>query len=133
MALRMLGPHVPLVGHLDRADLGALAAAGAAGLVDVAGLLADLDLEVADEAADLLHLAVGRAARCWGSWPTDTILGVPMQAAQSRVGKVLSYWSMCPPTVGCRLHQVGLEAGLGDIEGGLHAGDAARPRSGCWC
>ena len=34
--------------------------------------------------------------------PASTILGVRMQAAQSSVGKVLSYWAMCPPIDGSR-------------------------------
>ena len=35
-------------------------------------------------------------------WSTElcSMFGVPMQAAQSRVGNVLSYWSMWPPMVG---------------------------------
>src|SRR4030067_3141942 len=34
--------------------------------------------------------------------PTETILGVRMQAEQSKVGKVLSNWAMCPPIDGSR-------------------------------
>ena len=33
---------------------------------------------------------------------TSVIFGVRMQAAQSRVGKVLSNWAMCPPMEGSR-------------------------------
>ena len=33
---------------------------------------------------------------------TSVIFGVRMQAAQSRVGKVLSNWAMCPPMDGSR-------------------------------
>ena len=51
--------------------------------------------------------------------------GVRMQAAQSRVGKVLSNWAMWPPIDGCALDQVDREAGVGDLEGGRDAGDAA--------
>jgi len=34
--------------------------------------------------------------------PTSDIFGVRMQAEQSRVGKVLSNWAMCPPIEGSR-------------------------------
>jgi hypothetical protein len=37
-----------------------------------------------------------------GCVPTDTMRGVRMQAEQSRVGKVLSNWAMCPPIEGSR-------------------------------
>ena len=33
-------------------------------------------------------------------WAASTILGVRIQAEQSRVGKVLSSWAMRPPMVG---------------------------------
>src|SRR5512136_1473315 len=35
-----------------------------------------------------------------GCRDTSTIFGVRMQAEQSRVGKVLSSWAMCPPIDG---------------------------------
>ena len=41
-----------------------------------------------------------------GLEPHSTILGVRMQAAQSSVGKVLSYWAIRPPMDGVRSTRV---------------------------
>ena len=49
--------HVPFIGKLDRANLFALTAPGTT-IFYVARLAADFDLEIADKAADILHLAV---------------------------------------------------------------------------
>ena len=57
--------------------------------------------------------------------PVSTSLGLMVHMAQSLVGKVLSSWAMCPPMADLAFDQVDLEAGLGQVERGLHAGDAA--------
>ena len=56
--------------------------------------------------------------------PTDTILGVSIQAAQSRVGKVLYSWAMWPPMLRLPLHQIDLLSGLRQPQCRLHACDA---------
>jgi len=48
-----------------------------------------------------------------------------MQAEQSSVGKVLSNWAMCPPMLGAALDEVHRVAGVGQLQRGLQAGDAA--------
>ncbi len=50
--------HIPFVRGFDRADLGAVSAAGTVRL-HIAGVLIDIDLEVADKTADTLHLGIG--------------------------------------------------------------------------
>ena len=55
----------------------------------------------------------------------STIFGVRMHAAQSSVGKVLSYWAMRPPMEGVRSTSVTLYPADGDIERGLDAGNPA--------
>ena len=61
----------------------------------------------------------------FGWLPAVTICGVRMQAAQSRVGKVLSNWAMCPPIDGSRSTRWTREARIGDLERGRDAGDPA--------
>ena len=90
-----------LVDDLLWALLDADAAAGALGVVDVAGLLADLHLEAAHRAGHLFQLGVGVAGDVL-VLPTSDIFGVRMQAEQSSVGKVLSNWAMWPPIDGSR-------------------------------
>ena len=45
--------------------------------------------------------------------------------AQSLVGKVLSSWAILPPMLGKLLHQVDLDAHIGEVQGGLHPGNAS--------
>ena len=86
--------------------------------------LPDLDLEVADEAGDLLDLGVGEDPDV-GLEAHSTILGVRMQAAQSSVGKVLSYWAIRPADGGGALDEGHLVAGIRDVQRRLDPGDPA--------
>jgi hypothetical protein len=69
--------------------------------VDIASFLADSDREIAHISIHPFYLAPGQQV-IFGCEPADTILGVRIQAEQSRVGKVLSNWAMCPPMEGSR-------------------------------
>ncbi len=55
----------------------------------------------------------------------STIFGVRIHAAQSRVGKVLSYCAMWPPIRRRPLNQHHGIAGVGDVQGGLNPRDPA--------
>ena len=96
---------VVLVRHGDVAGHLALATAGAGGLVDELGLLADLGVvagrcrSVAAVAADASTSAYVSTSML-GWWMVAPILGVEMQLAQSSVGKTLLSRIILPPTLG---------------------------------
>ena len=60
----------------------------------------------------------------FGCFPTCTILGVRMHAAQSSVGKVLSNTGHVPADRRLLFDQIYGAARIGDIERGLNSGDA---------
>ncbi len=117
-------PRVPVVGDGDGAHLGALAAARAHALLDVARFAADRDTVVADEPAHLLDLAVGveRNVRVLGDLHH---LGGPDAGGTIEGREGLVELQHVAADGGLLLDQVDLVAAVGDVERGLHAGDAA--------
>jgi len=96
--------HVELVGNLGLlvyAGLDAIETARAEVFIHVARTAVHLHLVAAHEAIHLGDFRVGPQGDVGVGAHAD-ILGVRMQAAQSRVGKVLSNLAMCPPMVASR-------------------------------
>ncbi len=113
-----------LVGHDDGADLFAVATAGAFFGVDVARLVADANVEVARLAGDGVDLAVGQQ------------FDIQMPAGLDELGRedahraVVGGEGLVQPGHDAADGRVGLEevdllAGVGQVEGGLDAADAA--------
>jgi hypothetical protein len=109
-----------LLGALLLAD----AAAVAEVLVDVAGLLADGDGEVADVALDLLDLAPGQELDV-GMRAGGDHLGGQDAGRAVEGGEGLVELGHVAADRGVLLDEVDLEAGIGQLEGGADAGDAA--------
>ena len=93
-------------------------------LVHVAGLLADLDVEVAHRAAHLLHLGVGQQG--------DVLvlaglghLGREDAGRAVQGGEGLVELGHVAADAGALLDEVDVVAGVGQLERGLQAGDAA--------
>ena len=113
-------------GRLDRANLGAIAASVAFFNINVARILADLDLE-APGWPETLWMSASVMISIFLFRAHSTNLGERMHIAQSPVGKVLSSWAIRPPMAARRIQQVDLEAAPRQIERCLDAGDR-RPR-----
>ena len=57
-------------------------------------------------------------------WAAADMRGVVMQLAQSMVGKTLDRAIILPPMLGLSLHHAGRCSPVGQVQGGLQAGDA---------
>ena len=98
--------------------------------VDASGFLADLHGEISDKSGNLFYLTVCINIESSRAAAASTIFGVRIQAAQSRVGKVLSSWDILPPIVGRLLHDIYLVAGICDVQRSLNTGDTAADYQG---
>ena len=119
-----LEPHVEAVGSLGRALLHADLAADALGPVDHGRLLADVDGEVAHVARHLLHLGVGHERDVLVLRAVDHARREDAGRAVDG-GKGLVQLGHDPADGGLLLDDGDLEAGVGDVEGGLDAGHPA--------
>ena len=113
-----------VVDHLARALLDADAAAGALVVVDVAGLLADLHLEVAHRAADFLQLGVGQQGDVLVLADLRHLRREDAGRAVER-GEGLVELGHVAADARLALDEVDVVAGVGQLERGLQAGDAA--------
>ena len=114
---------VELTPHLHRADFGAFSAAGAYVKVDVSGFLADGDLEVSRFSFDLIYLSIGyglyievssRLHQPGGYYAHRTVV----------CGEGLVELSHHSADVALFLYQVDFEAGVRQVECGLHTADS---------
>ena len=112
------------VRHGHRADVGALPAAGALGLIDIAGLLLEGDPEVPRLSRNLRHIGEGMD------------LDVQMPAAFHQLGGNNAHGTVVggeglvqlghdPADGRLGFHQMDIKAGVGQVQGRLHPGDAA--------
>ena len=113
-----------VVDHFPRALLHADAAARAIGGVDHAGLLADLDLEVAHRSAHLFQLGVGEH-RDLVVLADFGHLGREDAGRAVQRGEGLVELGHVPADRRLALDQVDRVAGVGQFQRGLQAGDAA--------
>ncbi len=108
---------------LDRADLGAVAAVVADLLVDVAGGLLYGGLEIPRRAFQLLQFGEGQDFDVEVAGALDE-LGRDDAGRAIAGGKGLVQVGHHPADGGRILDQIDLESGIGQVEGGLDAGDA---------
>ena len=115
---------IPFTGYGNRANFGALPAAGAHPLLYVTRFAMDLDGIIADVAGNLLHLTVGKQLDVGvlghfnhfrGSDAGRTVKG----------GKSFVKLQHVAADSGLLFHQVYLVTGIAEIQGGLHTCDAA--------
>ena len=114
---------------LDRADVGALAAAGAAVSSMIAGFAAHVDVEIADITGNLLNFAVGQQLNVFVA-SNGHHFGCEYSSRTVERREGLVQLGHMPADGRFPLDQIDLLAGVGQLEGRLDAGNAAADHQG---